>query len=150
LQTFREAFDYEVRQLQHEGNLSAYLLSDGPLAADELSLTTALALREGGPWGQGFPEPLFDGDFQVLDSRIVGDKHLKLRLRAVGPSPDGGACDLDAIAFGFLGGPDAALNVPVNGLIRIAYRLEVNEWNGRERPQLNCEFLGAATAHETL
>jgi single-stranded-DNA-specific exonuclease len=145
LQAFRAAFDHEVRLLQHEGNLSAYVLSDGPLAAEELSLTTALALREGGPWGQGFPEPLFDGQFQVIESRIVGDKHLKLRVRAAGDGPD-----LDAIAFGYLGGPDTEHTVQVNMPIKIAYRLEINEWNGRERPQLNCEFLGAATSGETL
>jgi single-stranded-DNA-specific exonuclease len=145
LQPFRAAFDHEVRLLQHEGNLSAYLLSDGPLAAEELSLTTALALREGGPWGQGFPEPLFDGQFRVTESRIVGDKHLKLRLRATADGPD-----LDAIAFGYFGGPDAEPTVPVNMPVKVAYRLEVNEWNGRERPQLNCEFLGAATLDETL
>ncbi len=75
--------------------------SDGGLAAVELCLDTARALRGGGPWGQGFPEPVFDGDFHIVDARIVGGKHLKMQLR-VADGPSGGP--IEAIAFGYVGG----------------------------------------------
>jgi hypothetical protein len=74
-------------------------MSDGELQRNELSLVTALALRNAGPWGQGFPEPVFDGEFDVLDARIVGEKHLKMRVRAAT-----GCETIDAIAFGYVGG----------------------------------------------
>ncbi len=59
------------------------LESDGELAAGELTLDTAVALRDGGPWGQGFPEPLFDGEFEIVESRVVGQRHLKFWARPV-------------------------------------------------------------------
>ena len=67
-------------------------------------MQTARMLRGAGPWGQGFPEPVFDGAFRIVDARIVGGRHLKLQLReAAAPASRGGA-PLDAIAFGYVGG----------------------------------------------
>jgi single-stranded-DNA-specific exonuclease len=99
-------------------------------------------LRGAGPWGAGFPEPVFDGEFTIADARIVGGKHLKLQLRAVavaGAAAHAGAA-LDAIAFG------QGTALEIDGLrpgarIDLAYRLEVNEYNGAEQMQLNCQHL---------
>ena len=60
--------------------LQADVLSDGELRRDEFDRASAEALRDGGPWGQGFPEPQFDGEFEVLGWRVVGERHLKLEL----------------------------------------------------------------------
>lgn len=74
---FAEAFNELVSQQLNENDLMEVLLSDGKLEADELQLSLAEILRDAGPWGQGFPEPLFEGIFQVVSSRIVGGKHVK-------------------------------------------------------------------------
>ena len=89
-------------------------------------------LREAGPWGQGFPEPLFDGMFDVATQRLVGEKHLKLGLRLPGATKT-----LDAIAFNSVqdGQP------PVYKRVRAAYRLDVNEYQGYRALQLILEHL---------
>jgi single-stranded-DNA-specific exonuclease len=95
-------------------------------------------LRSAGPWGQGFPEPVFDGAFRIADARIVGGKHLKLQLRGSG---EAGAPALDAIAFGYVGGALEHPSIRSGADVRLAYRLELNEYNGAERVQLNCQHL---------
>jgi single-stranded-DNA-specific exonuclease len=139
LAAFREAFAAEIAQRADQESLTGVILSDGELQGGELSLATACALRDAGPWGQGFPEPLFDGLFEILDTRIVGEKHLKLSVRSAG-RPEA----LDAIAFGYVGGPheDAALGRGAR--VQLAYRLEVNAYRGVERVQLNCRHLKVA------
>ena len=132
LERFSAAFDAEVRRHLGDGDLSHEILSDGELAGDELSLATAESLRAGGPWGQGFPEPLFDGVFDVVSRRIVGEKHLKLALR-----PRGGEAIVDAIAFNTVDHDWPAGTRQVE----LAYRLEVNEYNGRRSAQLLVEHL---------
>jgi single-stranded-DNA-specific exonuclease len=132
LAEFRSAFALEIAARADRESLTGVIHSDGELSAAELSLDTALALRAAGPWGQGFPEPVFDGEFQIINSRIVGGKHLKLQLRA-GEGRDA----LDAILFGYVG-EDQQSAVRDGVRIRLAYRLEVNEYNGVERAQLNC------------
>jgi single-stranded-DNA-specific exonuclease len=100
--------------------------SDGVLQAAELTLTVAEQVSDAGPWGQQFPEPIFDGAFSVKRHRIVGEKHLKLSLEIEGT-------ELEAIAFnidvaGWLGEP----------LQRIGalYRLGINDYRGERSPQL--------------
>jgi single-stranded-DNA-specific exonuclease len=115
------------------------IYSDGALSANELCIDTAQALRGAGPWGQGFPEPVFDGEFNVLDVRIVGGKHLKLKLHA----PRGQSEPIDAIAFGYVGGPSEDASLGGGVTIQLAYRLEINEYRGVERVQLNCQQLKA-------
>jgi single-stranded-DNA-specific exonuclease len=134
LAEFRSAFAAEIAARADRESLTGVIHSDGELSAAELSLDTALALRAAGPWGQGFPEPLFDGEFQILDHRIVGGKHLKLQLRAA-DRPD----SLDAILFGYLGGTADQSQLQRGLRIRLAYRLEVNEYQGVERAQLNAQ-----------
>ncbi len=130
---FRAAFDAEVRRHLDADDLRGTILSDGPLACADIGLELARELRRAGPWGQGFPEPVFDGDFQVVRSRVVGDTHLKLTLR-VG---DGGA-PIDAIAF------NAVDSWPYDaGTVRLAYRLDVNAFRGRESVQLVIEHAEA-------
>jgi single-stranded-DNA-specific exonuclease len=128
---FSAAFDREVRKHLTETELQRVMLSDGDLSADELQLELAEALRSAGPWGQGFPEPLFDGIFEVVSQRIVGDKHLKLVLRYPGDSRI-----FDAIAFNSIHEGSQPLR-----RARIAYRLDVNEYRGQRSLQLLIEHL---------
>ncbi len=125
---FRELFDRFVREQVDEQQLRGRLLSDGFLPKEELTLVHARMLRNAGPWGQGFPEPLFDDRFLVLDQRIVGDNHLKLKL-APEQYPE---VRLEAIAFN-----QAEGRALVTGqLIQAAYRLDINAFMGRESLQL--------------
>ncbi len=125
LPAFREAFStYAAAQLGPE-QLQAEILSDGELLPQEFDRFHAEAIRDGGPWGQGFAEPLFDGEFDVLDWRVVGERHLKLNLRL-----DGRREALNAIQFGGWEG-----NAPA-ARIRIAYHLAPDDWKGRGAVQL--------------
>ena len=129
---FAEAFETEVHRHAAEVDLEHVIHSDGPLDAGDLTLCTAELLESAGPWGQAFPEPLFDGEFQVRGSRIVGERHLKLVLQ-----PHGGTDYLDAIAFG-LDNPGEWLRCPA---IRAAYRLDINEFRGNRSLQLRIEYM---------
>jgi single-stranded-DNA-specific exonuclease len=133
-EAFNQAFDTETRQWLSDDDLHGRLLSDGELAPAEFSLEIAELLREAGPWGQGFPEPLFDGLFEVSSHRILKDQHLKLWLR-----PPGTLLALEAIAFRRAAGFN-----PGTARVRAAYRLDVNEWRGERRLQLRIEHLEAA------
>jgi single-stranded-DNA-specific exonuclease len=128
---FGRAFDAEVRRRLGADDLHGRLLSDGELEPADLTLELAERLREAGPWGQGFPEPLFDGVFEVLSHQVMKDRHLKLWLR-----PPGAALSLEAIAFQRAGEFD-----PGTARVRIAYRLDANEWRGERRLQLRVEHL---------
>ncbi|WP_133511411.1 single-stranded-DNA-specific exonuclease RecJ [Candidatus Thiosymbion oneisti] len=130
LDAFREAIVAEAHRELGDAPPVRELISDGELPARDLGLDTAECLRSAGPWGKGFPEPLFDGRFEVLERRIVGERHLKLRLRP--PGGDG----IDAIGFGL-----GALPVSVGHQVRLAYRLAVNHYRGVSTPQLIVEHL---------
>jgi single-stranded-DNA-specific exonuclease len=139
LAEFGAAFAEEVARAAGEDVLSGDLYSDGPLEPGEFNADTAVALREGGPWGSGFAEPAFDGRFGVLDTRVVGSRHLKLRLRA----PSGEVAD--AIAFRHLDDPNAPAVRPQD-TVEIVYRAALDEYGGARRLQLVAEWLGPATA----
>jgi single-stranded-DNA-specific exonuclease len=127
---FRAAFDAEVRRHLSAGDLRGVISSDGPLDPADIGLALARELRRAGPWGQGFPEPVFDGEFQVMSSRVVGESHLKLSLRA-----GDGAEPVDGIAFNALEyWPEDAK------VVRLAYKLDVNRFRGRETAQLVIEY----------
>jgi len=130
---FATAFDAEVSLHLGADDLDCVLYSDGALDGAELSLATAQALRDAGPWGQGFPEPLFDGEFAILEQRVVGERHLKLVVQG---SAD--AVRIDAIAFNT--GPVS----PDCRHARLAFRLDVNEYRGQVSPQLRVEYLEPA------
>jgi single-stranded-DNA-specific exonuclease len=127
--TFSGAFDEEVRERLSLEDLQGEILSDGPLEPGDLNLQLAELLRNGGPWGQGFPEPVFDGEFQVLRQRIVGERHLKMQLR-----PGRGHQRIDAIAFN-------QREPLAEHQVRLAYRLEVNEYQGQRTAQLVVEHI---------
>jgi single-stranded-DNA-specific exonuclease len=146
LEAFRAAFAAEVAARAGADLLRGVIHSDGALLPAEMCIATARALKAAGPWGQGFPEPVFDGAFTVADVRVVGGRHLKLRLREAGAKDDDCAAprSFDAIAFGYAdGAPSAALQLARGDLVELAYRLEINEYNGAESVQLNCQHLGA-------
>ncbi len=134
LDEFAGAFDTEVARWLARCGSPDLIETDGPLSEAELALETAEALREAGPWGAGFSEPLFDGVFAVESGRIVGDRHLKLRI---GCSEGRGS--LDAIAFNFLQ-PGAPESLPV-GRMRVVYRLGTNDYQGSRRLQLVIEHV---------
>ncbi len=129
---FSAAFDEEVKRHLGQEDLHREILSDGVLSGDELNLSLAEVLRAGGPWGQGFPEPLFDGIFKVINRRIVGERHLKLVLQ-----PTDGKQSIDAIAFNTVD-DDWPASVEQ---VELAYRLDVNEFNGRRSAQLMVEHI---------
>ena len=125
---FAEAFDAEVRRQLQAEDLTGRLLSDGALAVEEFHLDLARALRNAGPWGQHFPEPLFHGVFQLAEQRVVGERHLKVVLKS-----ECGTVSLDGIAFGV--DRDVWPNPSVRW-VELAYKLDVNEYKGRETVQL--------------
>ncbi|MBK1732513.1 single-stranded-DNA-specific exonuclease RecJ [Thiococcus pfennigii] len=137
LDGFRAAFEAAVADELGERPPVRELVSDGPLPGALLTLATAERLRFAGPWGKGFPEPLFDGPFEVLGRRIVGERHLRLRVRPAGP--DGGGAPLEAIGFGLAEQADA-----IGRSAHLAYRLDVNDYQGVRSPQLIIEFIDAS------
>ncbi len=153
LAAFKAAFAAEVALRTDRESLAGVIHSDGALTSAELCLETARVLRGAGPWGQGFPEPIFDGEFHIADSRVVGGRHLKMRLKAADLSNGGngnaasgnaangarGADLIEAIAFGYVGGGNEDPRVRSGARIRLAYRLEINEFRGNESMQLNCQ-----------
>ena len=128
---FAQVFDQVVRSHLQPDDLQAVIRSDGAIAEQEMNLETARAISDGGPWGQGFAEPIFDDRFEVISSRVVGEKHWKLVMR-----PAGGDLVVDAIAF------NAVESLPVMPqTVHAAYRLDENEWQGRVSLQLRIEYL---------
>lgn len=137
LPAFRGAFAAEIAARADRESFSGAIYSDGALSAAELCIDTAEALRGAGPWGQGFPEPMFDGKFMVEEARIVGDKHMKMRLQL----PNVGSAAIDAIAFGYVGSLSENAGLSAGAAIQLVYRLELNEYRGAVRVQLNCQHL---------
>ena len=136
LSTFQAEFDAEVRRWMSVDDTIGIVHSDGSLQHDELTLDIARLLQQAGPWGQAFPEPLFDGCFEVRNVRILGERHLKLEVR----STDGGPTSCEAIAFRHFDHDDAP-HVQPDSRVELAYRLDVNRYNGSERLQLVVEYL---------
>ena len=135
LQKFTDAFGEEVgRRLTREQMLGV-LETDGELAPRELSLETALALEAGGPWGQSFPEPLFDGEFDVVESRVLADRHLKLWLR-----PQPAFQPIEAIAFGHFDA-DGSQRPAAGARIHLAYRLQSTSYGGTARAEMLAEYV---------
>jgi len=131
LPAFAAVFDQVVRSHLEPQDLRALVKSDGSIEESELNIDTARALAEGGPWGQGFSEPLFDDRFEVISSRIVGERHWKLVIRRTG-----GKQTFDAIAF------NAVEDFPcMPRFVHAAYRLDENEWRGQCSLQLRLEHL---------
>lgn len=134
---FADLFAEEVERQVPASAMRGVVESDGELGAEDLNLALAEAIRSAGPWGQQFPEPLFDGQFSILDQRIVGERHLKLLLSPVGDVHS----TIDAIAFNVdrQQWPNYRCHT-----ITAAYRLDINEFNGLRKLQLIIEHLWAA------
>ena len=124
---FADCVAEQIKRLYPEADFSGALLTDGTLPPDSMNLKFANLLRASGPWGAGFPEPMWSGDFSVVDQRVVGENHLKMRVQ-----PADGPVVIDAIAFNQAG-------LPIRGPVRMAYRLDVNEFRGVQTPQLIVE-----------
>ncbi len=131
---FERAFAEEVERRIDPDTLTGDLHTDGPLLAGEFNAETAAALREGGPWGSGFPEPTFDGRFGVVDTRIVGGRHLKLRVKAASGE------FVDGIAFRYLDDAGAPAMRPQQD-VEMVYRPAMDEYTGARRLQLVSEWL---------
>lgn len=130
LERFREAFDGEVRKRVDAEALRGVVHSDGSLRSAELNLQLAETLAQAGPWGQAFPEPLFDNAFRVVDYRALNGGHTKCVLE-----PEGGGGSIDAIAFGV---SEAEWPADLER-VHVAYRLGINEFRGRRSAQLVVE-----------
>lgn len=131
LETFRQAFEEEVSRRLDDDDLQGRVMSDGELTDNDLNIQFAEVLRHAGPWGQSFPEPLFDGVFEVTGRNVVGERHLKLFLRQQGPRR------LEAIGFHLAPSGTA----PDWTRIHAAYRLDVNEYRGQRALQLVLEHV---------
>ncbi len=127
LKEFEKAVAVQMQRLYPGADFSGAIVTDGPLPQSALNLGFARSLRDAGPWGSAFPEPVWNGDFAVVEQRTVGENHVKLRVR-----PAEGGSIMDAIAFNQAG--------PVyRGVVQLAYKLDVNEFRGIENPQLVVE-----------
>jgi len=126
------ALNQEVNRWVNEDDLQGSIYTDGQLDQQDYTMELAELLRQSGPWGQGFPEPVFDGNFTVVQKRIVGERHLKMVVQ-----PQGCQQTIDAIYFNAIDNPMPALNDSV----RLAYKLDVNEFRGQKSLQLMVEHL---------
>ena len=130
---FQRHFGELVTEWLDPALLQGEILSDGELSPQEMTLEMAQMLRDAGPWGQMFPEPLFDGRFRLLQQRLVGERHLKVMVEPIGGGPllDGIAFNVDTTAW------------PDNGVreVTLAYRLDINEFRGNRSLQLIIEHL---------
>jgi len=130
---FQTAFSDEIAKRLSPDDLQKRFETDGQLKNEEFTLANALMLQEAGPWGQGFPGPSFDGEFRILEQRLVGEKHLKMVLQAVGATHY-----VDGIAF----------NVDLSSWpnhrcenVHLVYRLDVNYYRDQKRLQLLVESM---------
>lgn len=133
-QLFAEAFDLQARAALNEEQLESIVITDGELASSDFDLSFAQTLFDAGPWGQHFPEPLFDGKFELIQQRIVGEHHLKMVVQPKGAENNA----VDAIAFNVDTGfwPNADVES-----VRLCYRLDINRFRGRESLQLMVEYI---------
>jgi single-stranded-DNA-specific exonuclease len=125
---FKEAFTGAITEHLEGKKPIIELLTDGELDASEITLNNAELLRQASPWGQGFEEPIFYGDFELLEQRIVGEKHLKCTLKLINDSSI-----FEGIAF-FQEKLDSKK-------VRVAYKLNVNSFRGNESLQLMIESI---------
>ena len=138
---FRDAFTAEADRVMPAELRQAVVLTDGEIPGSDFNLELARAIRDAAPWGQGFPEPVFDGIFSVTGERLVGGRHTKLELRPRGAEhrPQRPERRLDAIAFN----REPPIVTNARGEVQMAYRFVVNAFRGEERPELIVEEIGA-------
>ncbi len=134
LEEFKQLAAQQMGRLYPEADFSGAIVTDGQLPGGAFNLNFARSLRDAGPWGSGFPEPLWSGEFSVVEQRTVGENHLKMRVR-----PASGGEVIDAIAFN-QAGPS------YRGVVQLAFKLDVNEFRGVENPQLVVEQIAPLQA----
>lgn len=131
LAIFSHCFNDAVNRQLNGQPLTGELFSDGSLLQESMDLDLAESLNEAGPWGQGFPEPLFDDRFDIMQQRIIGGTHAKMTLRPVGSQQI-----FEAIAFN----QSEQLPADDGATIHAAYRLDINQYRGDRRLQLLIEY----------
>jgi len=129
---FQLALEQQVASTIDPQDLEATMQTDGQLDTDQFTMHTASILRDAGPWGQAFPEPSFEGDFELKSQRIVGENHLKVTV-----SLDGESSEIDGIYFNI----DSQLWPTTATKVRCVYRLDINEFRGRESVQLLVQYM---------
>jgi single-stranded-DNA-specific exonuclease len=130
-ESFSKLFEKYAQQWLSQEALTGVLASDGELLTQDMTLTFAQVLRDAGPWGQNFPEPLFDDVFTLVQQRIVGEKHLKLVVEKNQQIFDAIAFNVDIKRW-----PDHQAKQ-----VKLAYRLDINEFRGKQSVQLMVEQL---------
>ncbi|MEH6595882.1 MAG: single-stranded-DNA-specific exonuclease RecJ [Colwellia polaris] len=130
-QQFSTLFEKYAKQWLSKEALTGTISSDGELLTSDITLTFAQVLREAGPWGQNFPEPVFDDTFTLVQQRIVGEKHLKLVVEKDQQIFDAIAFNVDIKRW-----PDHQAKQ-----VKLAYRLDINEFRGKQTVQLMVEQL---------
>ncbi|MDG2953619.1 single-stranded-DNA-specific exonuclease RecJ [Bisgaard Taxon 10/6] len=130
---FQQVFNEVVTEWLGDDELKGTLWTDGELTPPQLSIQTAEILRAAGPWGQAFPEPVFDGEFKILQQRLVGERHLKMLVE-----PAQGGQLLDAIAFNIDTRcyPDLSVHAA-----KLVYKLDINEFRGNRDVQLLVDYI---------
>ena len=128
---FSDVFNKVVDRYISSDSLEDQCLTDGELSGDDFSLPLALAIQNAGPWGQSFPEPIFVGQFKILDKRVVGESHLKLKLQSRNNNT------LDAIAFNMTDDDWPSKLEQITS----TYRLGINNYRGHSQIQLFIEHI---------
>ena len=133
LESFEKALQQQVASTIDPLDLEATLQTDGQLETEQLTLHTASVLRDSGPWGQAFPEPCFEGEFELRSQRIVGENHLKISLAVDATN----AQSIDGIYFNI----DTEQWPTTATKVRCVYRLDINQFRGRESLQLLVQYM---------
>ncbi len=130
---FQQAFNQMTKEWLNEDGLQGTIWTDGELSTQLMTLQTAETLKQAGPWGQAFPEPLFDGEFRILQQRLVAEKHLKMLVepKMGGPLVDAIAFNIDTRYY-----PDLSIKTA-----KFAYKLEINEFRGNRDIQLLVDYI---------
>ncbi len=132
---FQQAFNEALENRMDETDLHPVIESDGEIASRDMHMELAALLAEAGPWGQGFPEPLFHGEFAVIQQRLLKERHWKLVVQ-----PDGGDQVVDAIGFNLAD----EFPAPLPERVILAYQLDINEFQGNASLQLRIVHMEAA------
>jgi len=136
---FKQCFNEEVQRVTKPEYLDQVVYSDGELMQNEFSISLAELIKNAEPWGQAFPEPVFDGKFKLMQQRIVGEKHLKLVLKNQATIEG-----IDAIAFNAISPEDQSSPLMTGSDVQVAFKLDVNEFRGKRNLQLLVEYFEPA------
>lgn len=130
---FQQLFAETISTWLTQDQLQGVIWTDGELPPSMMNLSIAEKLQQAGPWGQQFPEPLFDGEFRILQQRLVGEKHLKMMVepKQGGPLFDAIAFNIDTACY-----PDRSIQ-----FAKLVYKLEINEYRGNRSVQLLVDYI---------